>query len=97
MHEFLVRKDRHGVVRIFFRKSSQSSTWLPEGEGYPVFRTTPTGTPPFAELKPDIAWERSIVMATVRHWQQHFTLPRERDRQLASKEWEDRLWSLPDN
>eukprot|EP00965_Chrysotila_dentata_P193715 6175928-Pleurochrysis_carterae.AAC.2 len=36
-------------------------------------------------------------MGTVRHWKQHFTLPRERDRQLACKEWEERLWSLSVN
>eukprot|EP00965_Chrysotila_dentata_P082651 2727291-Pleurochrysis_carterae.AAC.1 len=31
MHEFLMRKDESGVVRIYLRKSSQASTWVPEG------------------------------------------------------------------
>eukprot|EP00965_Chrysotila_dentata_P113293 3743900-Pleurochrysis_carterae.AAC.1 len=95
MHEFLVRKDRDGVARILFRKSSQSSSWLPEGEGYPVFKSFPTGTPPLAKLKPDSAWERHQVMATVRRWLPHFTIARAVDVAAAHNEWEQRLWQLP--
>eukprot|EP00965_Chrysotila_dentata_P020709 685632-Pleurochrysis_carterae.AAC.1 len=77
MHEFFVRKDRNRIVRILFRQSSQASTWLPEGQGYEVFKTLPSSTPLLAKLKPDSAWKRDMVMATVRRWVPHYTLPRE--------------------
>eukprot|EP00965_Chrysotila_dentata_P088715 2928779-Pleurochrysis_carterae.AAC.1 len=47
LHEFLLRKDAEGHVRTFFCKSSQASTWLPEGPGYKVWKAIPTGIPPF--------------------------------------------------
>ena len=31
MHEFYARKDSEGVVRLWMRKSSQASGWMPEG------------------------------------------------------------------
>lgn len=43
MHEFYLRKDATGDVRLWLRKSSQASSWVPEGEGYKVFETVPTG------------------------------------------------------
>eukprot|EP00965_Chrysotila_dentata_P100862 3331825-Pleurochrysis_carterae.AAC.1 len=97
MHEFLIRKDRHGVVRIVFRKSSQASTWQPEGQGLEVFKTEPTGRPCFADFKPDSAWERQTVEATVRYWLPHFAIPRDEDRTAAHAEWTSRLWELPPN
>eukprot|EP00965_Chrysotila_dentata_P171476 5659100-Pleurochrysis_carterae.AAC.1 len=92
MHEFLLRKDRNNVVRTFFRKSSQSSTWLPEGEGYEAFKSLPTGTPELAAFRKDVSWERQLVSGTVCQWQQHWTIPREADRKLATAEWQRRLW-----
>eukprot|EP00965_Chrysotila_dentata_P027264 905644-Pleurochrysis_carterae.AAC.1 len=96
MHEFILRKDAAGVVRIYFRKSSQASTWLPEGVGYEVFKSQPESAPPLAALKPDEKWERSTVDGTVRQWLRHFALA---PHQLtaARKEWDQRLWSLPPN
>eukprot|EP00965_Chrysotila_dentata_P178191 5885449-Pleurochrysis_carterae.AAC.1 len=41
MHEFLLRKDDAGVVRLHVRKSSQSTTWFTEGPGYEVFASDP--------------------------------------------------------
>eukprot|EP00965_Chrysotila_dentata_P144471 4771888-Pleurochrysis_carterae.AAC.1 len=43
MHEFLVMKNSEGHAFIFLRQSSQCSTWLPEDEGYIVFKTIPEG------------------------------------------------------
>lgn len=43
MHEFQVRKDHAGIVRLCVRKSSQASGWFPEGPGYQVFDTIPEG------------------------------------------------------
>lgn len=43
MHEFYLRKDSDGVVRFWARQSSRASSWLPEGPGYQVFETLPTG------------------------------------------------------
>lgn len=45
MHEFVLRKDGEGIVRLWCRKSSQASSVLPEGPGYQVFETVPSGTP----------------------------------------------------
>eukprot|EP00965_Chrysotila_dentata_P027467 911965-Pleurochrysis_carterae.AAC.1 len=75
MHEFLIRKDAEGVVRIFFRKSSQASTWISEGPGYKVFKTIPPDLPALAAIKPDQSWERYNVESAVRKWLPHFSLP----------------------
>eukprot|EP00965_Chrysotila_dentata_P107067 3538014-Pleurochrysis_carterae.AAC.1 len=62
MHEFLLRKDDAGVVRLHVRKSAQASSWLPEGPGYEIFASNPgPGPPPFAPLKEDVKWQRSSV------------------------------------
>ena len=53
MHEFLLRKNRDGVVCLWVRSSSKASGWFPEGEGYPVFNTIPTGRPQLAAGKAD--------------------------------------------
>lgn len=36
MHECYIRKDSEGVVRMWMRKSSKASGWLPEGPGFQV-------------------------------------------------------------
>eukprot|EP00965_Chrysotila_dentata_P246062 6206933-Pleurochrysis_carterae.AAC.2 len=97
MHEFLIRKDDKGVVRILFRKSSQASTWIPEGLGYEVFKSIPEGLPPLAALKPDQSWERYNVESAVRKWLPHFTLPTEEAFNAAKDEWNRRLWRIPTN
>eukprot|EP00965_Chrysotila_dentata_P177202 5852499-Pleurochrysis_carterae.AAC.2 len=94
MHEFLIRKDSKGVVRVMLRKTSQASTWLPEGEGYELFKSAPSGSPPFAARKLDRDWERLVVMSTVRRWVPHFVLP-EAERRAAEAEWQERLWNMP--
>eukprot|EP00965_Chrysotila_dentata_P149429 4934947-Pleurochrysis_carterae.AAC.1 len=75
LHEFVLRKGSSGIVRIHSRKSSQSSTRVPEGLGYEVFNSTPPAHPPLAKLRPDSKWEKSTVEGTVRPWLQHFALP----------------------
>lgn len=61
MHEFVLRKDRNGDVRLYLRQSSNASTWLPDGEGYLVFRSIPTGHPSLANAHPDAKWQRGTV------------------------------------
>ena len=52
MHEFRARRDSDGVVRLWFRRASQSSSWLTEGPGYQVFKDLhPVGEPPLANPK----------------------------------------------
>eukprot|EP00965_Chrysotila_dentata_P112354 3714121-Pleurochrysis_carterae.AAC.1 len=97
MHEFLIRKDGEGVVRIFFRKSSQSSTWIPEGMGYEVFKSIPEDLPPPAAIKPDQSWERHTVESAVRKWLPHFSLPTAEAFDAAKEEWNKRLWRMPAN
>eukprot|EP00965_Chrysotila_dentata_P132992 4397644-Pleurochrysis_carterae.AAC.1 len=74
MHEFILRKDSAGIVRVYFRKSSQASTWQPEGLGYEVFKSQQNVVPPLASLKPDDKWKKSTVDGTVRQWLKHFAL-----------------------
>eukprot|EP00965_Chrysotila_dentata_P145618 4810097-Pleurochrysis_carterae.AAC.1 len=66
MHEFLARKDENGDVRIYLRRSSQSSFWFPDGPGYKIFSTPPNGIPELAMAKPDARWSRTTVESTVR-------------------------------
>eukprot|EP00965_Chrysotila_dentata_P041984 1393021-Pleurochrysis_carterae.AAC.1 len=73
MHEFLLSKDAEGVVRLHLHKSSQASTWIPEGPGYEVFASDPgSGPPPLAAFKEDQQWQRDTVESTVRRWFPHF-------------------------
>eukprot|EP00965_Chrysotila_dentata_P109675 3624590-Pleurochrysis_carterae.AAC.1 len=66
MHEFYVRKDAEGVVRLWLRKSSQATHFFPEGPGYRIFNSAPTGTPPLASAKSDQRWGRLEVESTIR-------------------------------
>lgn len=43
MHEFVLRKDHAGVVRLTCRRSSKASSWLPEGNGIQIFDSIPSG------------------------------------------------------
>ena len=83
-----------GVVRLWVRKSSKASGWLPEGEGYPVFKTIPTGQPPLAPGKPDSSWQKSVVMNTVRAWFPYMTCS-EAEQQRYRHDWEERFSNLP--
>ena len=70
MHECYIRKDAAGKVRVWFRKSSRSSTWLPDGEGFDLFPgdTRPQMPQPIAVRKADVVWGRDLVKATIRAW-----------------------------
>ena len=71
MHEMVMSLDAAGVVRIKMRQSSQSSTWLPEGEGERVFLESnppPDGPPPVLPSKADEVWHRTEVQSNVRRW-----------------------------
>lgn len=64
MHHILITKDEQGDVRAYFRQSSQSSTWLPEGAGILIFKrglTPPAGPPPVFRPKSDNEWRRQEV------------------------------------
>ena len=94
MHEFVLRKDSHGTVRLCFRKSSQASTWLPEGEGYPVFKSTPTGEPALRVAKRDSQWKRAEVQETVRSWFRFMVLEAA-ELTRVKQMWESRFANLP--
>lgn len=71
MHEFHVKRDRAGNVRLRARQSSQSSSWFPEGEGELVFKSLPSREEPPPMAKPMYTahqWRRSEVCTTVRRW-----------------------------
>ena len=96
MHECYVRKDRNGDVRCWLRKSSKSSTWFPEGEGYMVFLTPPDEKPGIAKAHSDSSWGRAAVEATIRAWYNMMAV----DSPLLSdikREWELRFEQLPTN
>ena len=96
-HEILLRKDIHGVVRAYFRKSSKATTWLPEGEGYPIFRTSVPPhdeAPPPARAKPDTAWNRLEIEGTIRSWYAYFTGDNQY-LELVKAEWQRRFNELP--
>ena len=97
MHEFLLRKGRDGNVRLYVRKSSAASTWLPEGEGLEIFKTVPTGHPELAQpAKPDHVWQRSAVEQTVRRWSR-FIFESPAETQRINEEWDARFQALPEN
>lgn len=98
MHEFRLKKDQAGTVRLHMRKSSKASGWIPEGPGYEVFKTTP---PPISSISPapfkaDAKWERGSVEATLRRWFPLMALS-ESHLQKTQSEWTDRCFSLPPN
>lgn len=69
MHEVKMYKDAGGIVRAMFRRHCMSSTWVPEGAGYPVFDRLPTGQSALKELKSDAAWHKTKVMHDItRHF-----------------------------
>ena len=96
MHEYRLKKDAHGVVRLRMRKSSKSSGWVPEGPGYEVFKSTPP--PPCdmlpAPFKPDSKWNRSTVEATIRQWLPFMAIS-EDHREATRQEWTNSYFSLP--
>lgn len=96
MHEIRCRKDKEGNVRVWFRKSSKSSTWFPEDGGYLMFKTVPEGPPPIAMARKDNQWNREGVESTVRTWFGYMNVTQ---RALAKirTEWEIRFDSLPPN
>ena len=67
MHEVEFYQDREGVTRAVFRRHVLSSTYIPEGPGYPVFSSPPTGAPQLAPLKADSAWKATKAHGTPRH------------------------------
>lgn len=94
MHEIIVRKDREGVVRVWFRSSSQASNWIPEGEGYPVFKTVPEGQPPIAPGRLDRKWKRYQVQDTVRRWFRFMSVDQSQAKRIRD-DWEKRFRELP--
>lgn len=96
MHEIRCRKDHNGDVRVWFRKSSRSSTWFPDEGGYLMFKHVPEGPPAIAMGHPDRKWNREVVENTIRKW---FGYMQVSHRALAKirTEWEVRFDGLPPN
>lgn len=96
MHEFVCRKDAHGEVRLYLRKSSKASGWLPEGNGMKIFRSIPIGRPPVANALEDQRWQRIRVQGTVREWFRYMTVTQEESQRIRD-DWQRRFDSLPAN
>lgn len=94
MHEIRCRKDKDGNVRVWLRASSASSTWLPEGDGYLMFKSLPDGEPPIAKGKTDREWRRDVVQSTVRSWYKYMHVSQNALTKIRA-EWETRFDSLP--
>ena len=97
MHEMVVYLDASGVVRIKCRQSSQSSTWLPDGEGERVFKESnppPEGPPPPLATKADEVWHRTEVQSNVRRWLPFLGLSPSR-LAAAEAEWEAVFAAMP--
>ena len=94
MHEFVLRKDKHGEVRLWLRKSSQASSWLPDAGGYPVFQHLPEGIPPLRAASSDQRWRRAEVQSNVEAWFRFLPLDQAELAQVKT-EWAERFASLP--
>ena len=94
MHEFMCRKDRDGNVRLWLRQSSQASSWLPDGDGYLVFKSVPTGAPPAAMAKADAKWGRAQIESTVTQWFRYMGTDPAIERKIKA-DWESRFAALP--
>ena len=94
MHEFLLRKGRDGCARLYVRKSSQASTWLPEGEGFPIFKTIPTGAPELATPHSEQSWKRDEVQQTIHAWYRYMGDNPAHNARLR-EEWRARFEALP--
>ena len=96
MHEFRLKKDVHGVVRLHMRKSSKASGWVPEGPGFEVFKSAPPGLSEVvaAPFKADDVWSRKDVEATVRQWFPFMAVSDEQ-RCAFKQEWTGDSFSLP--
>ena len=90
---FIIEPDCEGEPCIHYARSSQSTTFIPEGrDGYRIFKTQPPdGCPPIAGLKSDEEWEKEKVMSAVRRWYHHFKHPSQEEAHAARDEWERRF------
>lgn len=94
MHEFRFRKDRHGVVRMWCRKSSKASNWLPEGPGLEVFKSTPVGAPPIAHAAKDTSWDRAGMESNIAAWYKYMHVSESAAAKIRA-EWDARFAALP--
>lgn len=96
MHEFNFSRDSEGQVRMHARQSSQSSTWLPEGDGDLIFKSVPdrSEAPPIAKIASDSSWLRSAVLTGIRRWLPYLGLSTH-EFNKASSEWECIFAELP--
>ena len=96
MHEFHARKDSEGKVRLWFRKSSQASSWIPEGPGMLVFDTIPVGEPPLAPyVKSELQWKRNEFEGVLRMWYRFMAFKNEDEGSQVRAEWAETFARLP--
>eukprot|EP00965_Chrysotila_dentata_P219560 6191214-Pleurochrysis_carterae.AAC.1 len=95
MHDFYVRKDAAGDVRLWLRQSSQTTTYFPEGPGYNIFKSSPSGSPPLAKAKPDQRWSRASVESTIRAWYRFMVLDTPEELSKVKSEWAAVFNNLP--
>ena len=99
MHEFYCRKDASGKVRLWMRKSSQASSWLPEGEGMEIFSNSlPTGEPPLAPYrKTEAQWMRDRFEGSLRQWYSFMRISSMGEGEKITSEWRETFARLPAN
>jgi hypothetical protein len=93
MYEMHISLDRDGDVRVRFRQSPQSSTWLPEGPEERGFYTRPVGEAPAAPAREDGLWGKHEVLGTVRAWLR--SLLGGAELLAAEREWQKVFDELP--
>lgn len=96
MHEFVSRKDSSGTVRLWMRKSSASTNWFPEGQGYEVWDKAPEGEPPLAKfVKRQDQWQRNEFEGALRHWFRFMVVESQEEKEKIKSEWSSYLAKLP--
>ena len=96
MHEFYCRKDSNGEPRLWVRRSSQASSWIPEGPGLKIFETLPTGEPPLADYKySELDWKRSEFEGSLRQWFRYMVVKDQNEAASIRSEWDKTISALP--
>ena len=81
-------------MRLWYRKSSQATSWLPDGNGMLVFKSLPEGHPELKPGKPDARWKRDEVERTVKAWYKYMAVLPTQAAKIKS-DWQARFDALP--
>jgi hypothetical protein len=99
MGQFCLTRDASGARQAYLkmRATALAGTWIPEGNGYPVFKDcgppSADSSPPYAKLKPFAVWQMDRVVATIRQWIPFLGIDPATQRSCQDQ-WERRLTAL---